>query len=43
MIQDVDETLSRLLAGELVKIPGCPVRSAEQITFDSPQVAEATL
>jgi hypothetical protein len=43
MIQDVDETLSRLLAGELIKIPGCPVRSAEQITFDAPQVAEATL
>ena len=43
MIHDVDETLSRLLAGELVKIPGCPVRSTEQITFESPQVAEATL
>ncbi|WP_301002369.1 Pvc16 family protein [Capsulimonas corticalis] len=43
MIQDVDETLSRLLAGELIKIPGCPVRSVEQVTFESPQVAEATL
>jgi len=41
MIHDVDETLSRLLAAELARQPGCPVRDREQITFDSPPKVEA--
>jgi hypothetical protein len=41
MIQDVDETLRRLLAAELKKLPGCPVQEKEQITFDAPAAAEA--
>lgn len=40
MIQDLDTTLTRLLAAELERIPGCPVRDPEQITFDSPVIAE---
>jgi hypothetical protein len=41
MIQDIDETLRRLLAAELIRTPGCPVRDREQITFDPPAEAEA--
>jgi hypothetical protein len=41
MIHDVDESLARLLTSELARVPGCPLRSAEQITFDPPPVTEA--
>ena len=41
MLQDVDETLLRLLAEELANIPGCPVWNREQITFEPPNGAEA--
>ena len=40
MIQDVDETLSALLSAELSAIPGCGITGRDQITFDSPPVAE---
>ena len=40
MIHDLDTTLTRLLTAELERIPGCPVRDPEQITFDSPVIAE---
>jgi hypothetical protein len=40
MIHDVDNAMSRLLATELARIPRCPVRDPEQITFDSPLIAE---
>jgi hypothetical protein len=40
MIQDLDTTLTRLLTTELERTPGCPVRDPEQVTFDSPVVAE---
>src|SRR5947209_6190684 len=40
MIQDLDTTLTRLLTAELERIPGCPVRDPEQVTFDSPVIAE---
>ena len=40
MIDDLDTTLIRLLTFELERIPGCPVRDAEQITFESPVIAE---
>ena len=43
MIQDVDQTLSQLLTAELGRVPGCPVHSAEQITFDPPVEAAANL
>jgi hypothetical protein len=35
MIQDVDETLRRLLTAELANTPGCPVHDGDQITFDA--------
>ena len=41
MIQDVDQSLWRLLADELPKVPGCAVKDGDQITFDTPAVAEA--
>jgi len=41
MIQDIDETLSRLLVSELSRIPGCPIRDPGQITLDSPATAES--
>ncbi|MDQ2800883.1 MAG: Pvc16 family protein [Armatimonadota bacterium] len=41
MIRDVDETLLNLLAGELPKLPGCPILDKAQITFAAPAVAEA--
>lgn len=41
MIQDIDETLRRLLVAELGRVPGCPVRDPEQITFEPPAAAEA--
>ncbi len=41
MIQDVDETLKRLLAGEISKLPGALITTPKQITFDPPAVAEA--
>jgi hypothetical protein len=41
MIHDVDATLQALLAEELGRVPGCPVRDPEQITFSPPAVAEA--
>jgi hypothetical protein len=41
MIQDVDATLRRLLAGELSKLPDTLVSDASQVTFDPPAVAEA--
>lgn len=40
MIQDIDETLSRLLVAELGRLPGCPVRDPEQITFAPPSEIE---
>ncbi len=43
MLQDVDETLRRLLTAELETTPGCPIYDADQITFDPPAVAEAAL
>lgn len=42
MIQDVDETLKRLLATELAKLPDTLVSDPQQITFDSPATAEAS-
>lgn len=41
MISDVDDTLRRMLATELAKLPGCPVYDAEQITFEPPNDAAA--
>lgn len=41
MIQDVDKSLWRLLAEELPKVPGCAVKGGDQVTFDTPAVAEA--
>jgi hypothetical protein len=41
MIHDVDETLRRLLATELARMPRCPIHHPDQITFDAPSVAEA--
>jgi Pvc16 N-terminal domain/CarboxypepD_reg-like domain len=41
MIQDVDDTLRRLLTAELTNTPGCPIHDRDQITFDAPAVAEA--
>lgn len=40
MIQDVDETLRRLLVNELAKIPDSLVTEPSQITFESPAAAE---
>ncbi len=40
MIQDVDETLRRLLAGEMAKLPGTSITAPSQITFDAPATAE---
>ncbi|HZP82865.1 MAG TPA: Pvc16 family protein [Chthonomonadaceae bacterium] len=40
MIHDLDITLNRLLVAELERIPGCPVRDPEQVTFDSPVIVE---
>jgi hypothetical protein len=40
MIQDVDETLRRLLVGELSKLPETLISDPSQITFDPPSVAE---
>ncbi|MDQ2687027.1 MAG: Pvc16 family protein [Armatimonadota bacterium] len=42
MIQDVDQSLWRMLAEELPKVPGCAVKDGDQITFATPAVAEAT-
>jgi hypothetical protein len=41
MLQDVDETLQRLLAAELAQTPGCPIFHPSQIAFDPPASAEA--
>jgi hypothetical protein len=41
MITDVDDTLCKLLATELSFMPGCPVFTADQITFDPPTEAAA--
>ncbi len=41
MIPDVDDTLRRMLAAELARLPGCPVYDAEQISFDPPGDAAA--
>lgn len=43
MIQDVDQTLLQLLTAEMGRIPGCPVYSAEQVTFDPTPDAAADL
>ena len=43
MIQDVDQTLLQLLTAELSRIPGCPVYSSEQLTFDPTPDAAADL
>src|SRR5579875_3270767 len=41
MIADIDKTLWRMLTEELAKIPECPIQKPEQVTFDSPDVAES--
>ncbi len=41
MIHDADETLTRMLLAELIKLPGCPIRDRAQVTLDPPSVAEA--
>lgn len=43
MIEDVDQTLLRLLAAELARVPGCPVYAEEQVTFDPTPDAAADL
>ena len=42
MIQDVDETLRRLVVSELSKVPDSLVSDGSQITFDPPTAAEAS-
>ncbi len=41
MILDVDDTLRRMLTAELSAIPGCPVYTEEQVSFDLPTEAAA--
>lgn len=41
MIEDLDATLRNLLAGELEKIPLCPVREPSQITFLPPSETDS--
>lgn len=43
MLHFVDATLATLLSRELVRLPGCPVREPEQVTFDPPSEAEAAM
>lgn len=43
MLHYVDATLATLLSRELVRLPGCPVREPEQVTFDPPGEAEAAV
>jgi hypothetical protein len=42
MLHDIDRTLRKLLLAELLRVPGCPVRNADQITFELPTVTDAT-
>jgi len=42
VIQDVDETLRRLVVSELSKVPDSLVSDGSQITFDPPTAAEAS-